>query len=1185
MALHLRRAADTAELADALADLLATPLDDPLAEEVVVVPEHGIERWLAQRLSHRLGATAGDDGVCAGIRFVRPASLVTMLTGREDDDPWLPAQLVWPLLAVIDESLGEPWCAALTRHLRGEPGHARDSAADRPDGGDGTAPRDGRRYAVALRLARLFHRYAEQRPTLLAAWRAGRDEDGAGGRLPEDLRWQSELYRRLAEVVAAPPPDERHSATVRRLRAGGATLDLPGRLSLFGHTRIPVTEAELLQALGTHRDVHLFLPQASPAAWDALVATGGGVVPRDTDDSAALVRHPLLASLGRDGRELARVLAGCARENGAGAAVSSGESGEHPDTGEAPDTGGTGGTGAPERRAPATVLGLLQQDIRDDRPPTAAERAARRPDPADRSLTIHACHGPGRQVEVLREVLVGLMEDDPTLEPRDVLVMCPDVETYAPLIGAAFGLGGYGADESGQQTHPAHGLRVQLADRGLGATNPLLDVAARLVELPGGRQTAKELLDFLALAPVRRRFALDDDDIATLHDWVVGAGIRWGLDAQARAPYRLGDTDQNTWSFGLDRLLTGVAVSADGPLLVGPALPLDDIGSGSIDLVGVLAEAIDRLGAALTAMTSATTPATWSDTLRDAVLSLAEVPPRESWQVDQLDRMLADLARHAPVDLPLSFGDARVLLRDRLAPRPSRTSFRTGALTVCTMVPMRSIPHRVVALLGVDDGAFPRQPTIDGDDLLARRPLTGERDARSEDRQLLLDAVMAARDALVVLYTGADPLTGAVLPPAVPIGELHDAAAATVAPDAASETLPIRRHPLQPFDARNFVATARDRGRPFSFDQAALQGARATGTDRTPPPVLLAAPLPAEPAAAVADVALADLVDLLADPARTLLRDRLGVTLPAAEDDLSERIPVQPDELDLWAIGDRTLRALREGRDPRDVWTAELCRGSLPPGPLAQHTLRPLVGRVGGLLSTLQGRGLGGSGATVPVTVTLPEATDPARPSLGRRVTGTVPGVVGDTVVDVSYGRPGAKPQLRSWVRLLALTAAGADAGVAETGVPGAAGTGPGAAPPTAYVLGSSTSRVTAWGLGPVDPDTARLLLADLVALLDLARTVVLPLPAKTGAAWAEAMTSFRGNADNRSRKAMADAAQAWAGGRFPGEREDGWWRRAYGDGADLATLLRPVAGPGTDLPGLAERVWRPLLAHRRREA
>ena len=294
--LRIHRAERTDLLADGLAELLASPLGDPFAEEVVVVPARGVERWLTQRLSHRVGVGArGGDGVCAGVRFLSPHSLVAMLLGKDREDPWEPDRLVWPLLGVIDDSLDEAWCGTLATHL----GHGLD--------GDEGDLRRSRRYSVARRLAGLFASYAVQRPALVTDWREGRDTDGAGRPVDDDLAWQPELWRRLVARVAAPPPDVRHAETLARLRAGGEGLDLPPRLSLFGHTRLPVTEVELLGALGELRDVHLWLPQVSAVLWDDLASIGThGPVPRSEDPSIRRVAHPLLGSLGRDARELQR---------------------------------------------------------------------------------------------------------------------------------------------------------------------------------------------------------------------------------------------------------------------------------------------------------------------------------------------------------------------------------------------------------------------------------------------------------------------------------------------------------------------------------------------------------------------------------------------------------------------------------------------------------------------------------------------------------------------------------------------------------------------------------------------------------------------------------------------------------------------------------------------------------------
>ncbi len=300
--MQIHRAESTDLLAEGLGELLARPLDDPFAEEVVVVPARGVERWLTQRLSHRLGhGPRGGDGVCAGVRFLSPHSLVAMLLGRERDDPWEPDRMVWPLLDVIDESLDEPWCAPLAAHL----GHG-------VEGEEGGCARAG---ATPWRVAwpACFAGYAVQRPALVTDWREGRDTDGTGAPVDVDLAWQPELWRRLVDRVDAAPPDVRHAATLARLRAGGDGLDLPPRLSLFGHTRLPVTEVELLGALGELRAVHLWLPQVSEPLWQTLSQATGGPVPRASDVSIRQVGHPLLGSLGRDARELQRTLGGSRR--------------------------------------------------------------------------------------------------------------------------------------------------------------------------------------------------------------------------------------------------------------------------------------------------------------------------------------------------------------------------------------------------------------------------------------------------------------------------------------------------------------------------------------------------------------------------------------------------------------------------------------------------------------------------------------------------------------------------------------------------------------------------------------------------------------------------------------------------------------------------------------------------------
>jgi exodeoxyribonuclease V gamma subunit len=1110
--LHVHRASRADVLADGLGDLLRTPLPDPFATEVVVVPARGVERWLSQRLSHRLGGSPGrDDGVCAGVEFRSPGSLVAEITGTRDDDPWSPEALVWPLLAALDASLEEEWARTLARHVgHGLPGEEADL-------------RSGRRFAVARRLAQLFASYALQRPQLVEDWHAGRDTDGCGRPIAGDLAWQPELWRRLADRVAAPPPHVRHRQTLARLRDAPEELDLPSRVSLFGHTRLPVTEVELLAALGEHHDVHLWLPHPSAALWAALApGAAEGPVLRAADTSHHLVGHPLLSSLGRDVRELQRTLA----------------------TVVAP--GSPVGAG-PE--APDTLLGWLQSDLRANR---AGAAASRRLDETDRSVQVHACHGSARQVDVLREVLLGLLADDPTLEPRDVLVMCPDIETFAPLVSAGFGLG----DVVGEAGHPAHRLRVRLADRALTQTNPLLDVVARLLDLAGGRAGASVLLDLAHTDPVRTRFGFSDDDLQQLTSWVQEAGVRWAFDAEHRADFGLQDYVSNTWQFGLDRLLAGVTMSDDSGAWLDRTLPLDDVGSGQVDLVGRLVEYVDRVRSVTDDLVGTQPLERWLDVLSSGLAALTAVAASDAWQSGQVQRELGRVREAAAAldTTTLRLPDIRALLGDRLRGRPTRANFRTGTLTVCTMVPMRSVPHRVVCLVGLDDGVFPRVGAVDGDDVLARRPLSGERDARSEDRQLLLDAILATTETLVVTYTGANEYSGQPRPPAVPLGELLDALDDTATAGARSVSAAVTiRHPLQPFDARNVTAEALVPGHAFTFDRAALAGAAAASGPRTPPVPFLTGPLPEGPAG---DVSLDDLASWLKHPVRDFLRHRLDVALPRDEEPVADGLPVEIDSLAQWAVGDRVLRDLLAGVDPDRARQQEWRRGVLPPGRLGWRLLQGIVDRARPLAAEALRLRTVEAGA-VDVDLDL---------GGGRRLRGTVSDVYGDRVVPVSYSRLGATHRLQSWLRLLVLTGSDPDRNW------------------TAHTLGRPTNSRSREShslslLGPLDDYTALDLVRGLVRLRDRGLCEPLPLPLKASFAYARQRRT-RATHD----EAVAKAGWDWKDGRFPGEQSEAAHVRVWGPSAALPGLDRgPLPdeewdGETTRFGALALRLWNPLL-------
>jgi len=1124
--LHVHRAKRADGLVEALRGLLAEPAEDPFAPEVVSVPTRGMERWIAQRLSASLGASDGrGDGVCANVLFPSPRRLVgdavaTAAGVDPDSDPWRPERAVWPLLDVVDDCIDEPWLKLLADHLGGDP-----RTAD--------PLKRARRLATVRHLADLFDGYALRRPDLIRGWAAGES--------PGD-HWQGRLWRCLRARIGQPGPAERLDAACARLREEPAVLDLPQRVSLFNLTRLPAGYRDVLEALAARRDVHLFLLHPSPALWEKVAATGRAprVVRRADDDSGLLANNRLLASWGRDAREMQLVLAAAADARD-----------HHHDVPARADT----------------LLARIQADVRADRLARGAplEGDDDRPllDPRDRSVEIHACHGQARQVEVLRDAILHLLRDDPTLEPRDVIVMCPDIETFAPLIHAAFGSAVPDEDEEADDGRPPD-LRVRLADRSLRQTNPVLGVVATLLELAHARVTASEVLDLAGREPVRRRFRLDDDALVRLEEWVAESGIRWGIDAPHRAPFGLDELAQGTWEHGLKRVLVGVTMTEDDRRLVDGVLPLDDVDSGAIDLAGRFAELVDRLTSALDDLGRPKPIDAWAEAIGNAADLLTATGERDGWQRAELQRILDDLTTEAAgSETALALAEVRALLTDRLAGRPTRANFRTGHLTVCTLVPMRSVPHRVVCLLGLDDAVFPRKAPRDGDDLLLDEPRVGERDPRAEDRQLLLDALMAAEERLVVTYTGNDVRTNAARPPAVPVGELLDVVDRTVRTDDGTPPRDrvLVRHPLQPFDARNFTPGRLAGEEPWSFDRVTLEGARALTVDRPEPPPFLAEPLSPRRSPVVE---LDDLVRFVQHPVGAFLRQRLDISVRDFTRDADDGLPVDLDGLQRWDVGQRLLDARLAGSDTRAAYRAEIARGHLPPGLLGKpviERLLPTVEEIVAAAETLLGAG---DGTSVDVRADLHD---------GRRLSGTVAGVRGDALLTTTFSRVAPKHRLAAWARLLALTASDPETPYRAVTVGRRSESGDGVTIATIPPLATEAADRRAYALAQ---------LATLTDLHDRALREPLPLACRTSAAYARATRD--------GRDAGAAACMAWETGfKRDGEDREPEHLLAFGSALSFAQLR--AAAPREDERGhpwdptepsrfgrLALRLWDPLL-------
>lgn len=890
------------------------------------------------------------------------------------------------------------------------------------------AQRPGRGHATATRLAQLFRRYARQSPAMVAAWRIGRDIGPDGKPLAERDEWQPVLWRELRNLLG-PDPAEHHEQLLALLTDRQAP-GIPDRIVAV-HVDDPTPEQQrLLTALAIRHELHQF----------------------------SLAGIPL--DRGRPGSPFLR---------------------HHASRSARP--------GRPQQlRQPAasrkTLLGQVQAELVADQPPTTRQAA-------DGSLQIHASHGPDRQVQVLRDLLCGLFSDDPSLQPRDVVVLCPALSEYAPLVSAFFLLDG---DSS---LHPGHRLRVQLAAPSLPALNPVFAVLTRVFELYQGRATSVDLMDLCQLPPIVRRFGFTVDDLDRLHELVDAAEIRWGVDAEQRRRNGLAIT-ASTWLAGVQRLLLSLALDTRPPVSIGTVTPTPGVVTADAGLIGRFAELVSRVRKIWQGFSEPATAEAWAQRLREAIELLIGVSHEDEWQLTLAQAEIAELGEvaHGRQAL-LTAGDLAGWLSERLQTTSRRANYGNGSLLFTSLDDLAGVEARVICVLGLDDQHFPGVPRIDGDDLLARLEsgFTAHWTDRLRERrrQRLLDALLAAQDKFIVITQGAEESTGQARPVPTSVAELLEACAITGTAGqwrgAAGPAALVTWHPLHPHGWWDFVVAA-DRG-PVSFDRQALQGARALVGART-------VPEPAwqlrHPGSRTEEVDIEDLITFFTNPARALLRQATGTTLTEFTRELQVSLPVAGGHLDKWQLGTEIFESLVAGHSPDEIRRVAWLSGRVLPGVRGEQVIAEQFDQATLLASAVQ-QARDGELRLADCDIDI----------AGRRVHGRV-GLYGDRVVVQRYGYLKPDQALACWLRLCLLSAARQ----APAGLIG-------------LLVGRDARQLPA-----PEPGLARETLARLVELRDDGLQQVLPLPLRTGAAYTDLLCWEKLEPLDRARSQFTEEDANW---------------------------------------------------------
>lgn len=884
------------------------PLRDPFQQEVVLVQSPGMAQWLQIALAEQFG-------IAANIAFPLPATFiwdmfVRVLPDIPKESAFNKSAMSWKLMAILPEMLRRDEFALLRHYL-----------ADDED--------QRKLFQLSSRVADLFDQYLVYRPEWLNSWEKGKRLE-----LGEAERWQAPLWAALVDYTRQLGQPEWHRANLysRFIAAlensAERPADLPDRVFICGISALPPVYLQALQALGKHIDIHLLFTNPCRHYWGdiqdyAFLAKlqsrrrkhyqqqGESALFRQADASALFndageqqLSNPLLASWGKLGRDNLYLLS----------QMTSQEIDAFVDI------------------EPSNLLKSLQHDLLEladhsviglNPQEWATSRNKRLLDPEDQSVTIHLCHSPQREVEVLQDRLLEMMLNNPSLSPRDIIVMVADIDAYTPFIQAVFG-----------NAPTDRWLPFAISDRRASQAHPALQAFISLLNLPDSRFTSEEVLALLEVPALASRFSVDEEGLRLLRQWVGESGIRWGLDDDTLSGLDLPSDGQHTWQFGLSRMLLGYAMNSQAGLWQG-ILPYDESSGLIAVLAGNLAELLMRLRRWRERLTEPRTLEQWlplcrellddffaGDADTEAALALIE----EQWQ----QAISYGIGAQYLQAIPLS------LLRDELASRldQQRISqrFLAGQINFCTLMPMRSVPFKIVCLLGMNDGVYPRTLPPLGFDLMSQQPEKGDRSRRDDDRYLFLEALNSAQLQLYISYIGRSIQDNSERFPSVLVSELVGYISQSFClPDdrdrdvdssaAAVEQHLQHLHSRMPFAAENFTPAAVCQ----SFAAEWLPAANGSGVAQ--PPFMQTLP-PLE----ISELNFEQLVRFWRHPVRAFFSQRLGVSFTMSPPELPDAEPFVLDNLSRYQLNHQLLNALLDEQPAQWLYDRQRASGALPYG-------------------------------------------------------------------------------------------------------------------------------------------------------------------------------------------------------------------------------------------------------------
>lgn len=884
---------DMRQLASHLAQLQQSCPLPPLAAETIIVQSNDLTRWLSLFL-------AQTHGVVSHIDFPYPSAYLWALFRRvlpsvPKQSPFSTDAMAWRIFELLPVCRQHDHFAIINTYL-----------------GEQDDPL--KRYALSHRIADSFDQYLMYRPDWIQAWEKG-----------ETPHWQAALWQRLSVTDNGDVAMHRANLlnqlhdylTTTETRPKG----LPERLAIFGISAMPPVYLTLFELMARHCEITLYFLSPSAGYWGDLIdkkTQAKRVAQRDLFDDAEVdeededdyfnTGHPLLASLGKQGQEFFEQLQNCQHES-------------------------LDLFIEPERDH---VLGLLQHDIFAlNNPDLEDEKTAIVKD--DKSIMVHACHSTMREIEVLHDQLLALFEHDPDLSPTDIVVMTPDIEVYAPWIDAVFG-------NTSKVQHIPYGI----ADCGVRYQSPILNAFVTLLSLSQSRFDVETVLTLLECKAIQQRFSLDDEQLSLIREWLVETHTRWGLSAEHKADFDLPETTNNTWRAGLDRLLLAYAMpmtEAGKPIrLFEQQLAFDGITGDKAATLAQLCAFIDSLDNLRQQLTQDRTAENWQKQFNTVLenLFLPKYETNEEAELNVIRQTLAKLVEStqlAEFEQPMSLALVRDWINGHLDTSQTISRFMGHGVTFCGMVPMRSIPFKVVCLIGMNDESYPRRQPTQGFDLLSHDFRVGDRSRRDDDRYLFLEALMSCQSYLYLSYVGRSIRDNATIPPSVLVSDLRDVLNQTYTDEQGEELWPqlLTQHPLQAFSQRYFDGQNEQL---FSFAQA-----QCPTNEKAENQTWFEQPLP-QADDSWRQVSLNQLINFFRHPARYLLRERLAMRLEVTDDQLDIREPFELDGLQAWSLRQQLLNTKLNPNAATNMLDLVQASGVLPQGIMGEYIFESQIEKV-----------------------------------------------------------------------------------------------------------------------------------------------------------------------------------------------------------------------------------------------